>query len=81
MEVRDLIKKGFKLNKYEQGNYYEFSTTNEDIISNILKEEYWGDEETLVFQIKEDFSELKMCIDAEVWEINDVNMNNYLERF
>jgi hypothetical protein len=75
-----LLKKGFELNTYPQGKYYEFVTTNNKVIENILGDDYMGDEESVILQLKEDFSNKLLCEDANVWDLTDEQFMEILEK-
>lgn len=66
-----LLSKGFKLNQYPQGKFYEYETCDENIMQNILGNDYFGDEENLIIQISEDLSKKKICANCNVWELGD----------
>jgi hypothetical protein len=38
-----LIKKGFKLNTYPEGKFYEFETKDEEVMQRILGDDYYED--------------------------------------
>lgn len=64
-----LKQKGFKLNTYPEGKFWEYDTSDQKIIENILQEDYFGDEDVVCLQLKEDFSDKKLAADSNVWEI------------
>lgn len=75
-----LVSKGFSLNEYPEGKYYEFSTTDDDVISNILDDEYMGDEEKVILQLKENFSNKLICVDGNVWNLPDAELDKILDK-
>lgn len=64
-----LLKKGFKLNTYPEGKYFEFVTKNDEVMEKILGKDYIGDEESVILQLKEDFSNKLLCENANVWDL------------
>jgi hypothetical protein len=63
---KELLNKGFELNSYTEGKFYELTTTESATIEKILNEDYRGDEETVVLQLKEDLSNKIICVDSNV---------------
>ena len=74
MEEKLLIK-GFKLNTYSEGKYYEYITNDINIIEKLV-DELFGDEEILVLQCDENFENCKMCIDTNIW---DLEQNEFIQ--
>lgn len=74
-----LISKGFELNNYPEGEYYELVTTDKDIISKILGIDYMGDEEKLIIQMKKNYNKKIICIDCNIWDLSDKEFQNILE--
>lgn len=64
-----LKQKGFKLNTYPKGKFWEYETKDKKIIENILQEDSFGDENVVCLQLKEDYSDKKLAADSNVWEI------------
>jgi len=73
-----LISKGFNLNKYPEGKYYEFSTKDDGVISKILKDDYNEMTDEVIIQMEENFSNKIMCVDGNVWELNDIEFEEIL---
>lgn len=78
-----LIQKGFKLNQYPEGKYYEFITTNESEIEKILIESKVGYDasmmdEKVILQLAEDFSNKLICVEGNVWDLTDCEFENIL---
>ena len=74
MEEKLLIK-GFKLNTYSEGKYYEYITNDINVIEKLV-DELFGDEEILVLQCDENFENCKMCIDSNIW---DLEQNEFIQ--
>ena len=74
-----LINKGFKLNKYPEGKYYEFTTKEDELMSKILKDDYDETTSELIIQLKEDFTNKIMCVDCNVWNLSDIELEDILE--
>ena len=74
MEEKLLIK-GFKLNTYSEGKYYEYITNDINVIEKLV-DELFGDEEILVLQCDENFKNCKMCIDTNIW---DLEQNEFIQ--
>ena len=74
MEEKLLIK-GFKLNTYSEGKYYEYITNDNNVIEKLV-DELFGDEEILVLQCDENFKNCKMCIDTNIW---DLEQNEFIQ--
>ena len=74
MEEKLLIK-GFKLNTYSEGKYYEYITNDNNVIEKLV-DELFGDEEILVLQCDENFENCKMCIDTNIW---DLEQNEFIQ--
>lgn len=74
-----LINKGFKLNKYPEGKYYEFTTKEDELMSKILKDDYDGMTSVVIIQLKEDFTNKIMCVDCNVWNLSDIEFENILK--
>ena len=74
MEEKLLIK-GFKLNTYSEGKYYEYITNDINVIEKLV-DELFGDEEILVLQCDENFENCKMCIDTNIW---DLEQNEFIQ--
>lgn len=79
-----LLNKGFSLNTYPQGKYYEFQTTEDSIIEKILITAKYGYDpsfldETVILQMKEDFTRKIICIDGNVWDLTDEELDKILE--
>ena len=74
MEEKLLIK-GFKLNTYSEGKYYEYITNDNNVIEKLV-DELFGDEEILVLQCDENFENCKMCIDTNIW---DLDQNEFIQ--
>ena len=74
MEEKLLIK-GFKLNTYSEGKYYEYITNDINVIEKLV-DELFGDEEILVLQCDENFENCKMCIDTNIW---DLEQNEFMK--
>lgn len=70
-----LLQKGFKLNTYPEGKYYEYITSNTNVMEK-LADELFGDEEILVLQCDDNFENCKMCIDANIW---DLEQNEFMK--
>ena len=75
-----LLEKGFKLNTYPEGKYFEFVTKDDEVMEKILGNDYESDEETVILQLKEDFSNKLLCEDAKVWDLTDEQFMEILER-
>jgi hypothetical protein len=75
-----LLEKGFELNTYPQGKYFEFVTKDDKVIEKILTSDYMGDEETVILQLKEDFSNKLFCEDANVWDLTNEQFMEILEK-
>ena len=75
-----LLEKGFKLNTYPEGKYFEFVTKDDEVMEKILGNDYESDEETVILQLKEDFSNKLLCEDANVWDLTDEQFMEILER-
>lgn len=75
-----LLEKGFELNTYPQGNYFEFVTKDDDTMAKILDKDYMGDEESVILQLKEDFSNILLCEDANVWNLNDIEFSEIIKK-
>jgi hypothetical protein len=79
-----LINKGFELNQYTEGNFYELTEVNEVRVANILdscKLEYdpeWIDEK-VILQLKEDFTNILICIDCNTWDLSEQELEKILE--
>lgn len=67
MEEKLLIK-GFKLNTYSEGKYYEYITNDTNVMKK-LADELFGDEEILILQCDYNFENCKMCIDTYIWDL------------
>ena len=65
------LEKGFELNTYPEGKYFEFVTKDDKVIEKILGKDYTGDEETAILQLKEDCSNKIICIDSNVWDLTN----------
>lgn len=76
-----LLEKGFELNTYPQGKYFEFVTKDDEVMEKILGEDYTRDEESVILQLKEDFSNKLLCEDANVWDLTDEQFMEILEKF
>ena len=66
-----LISKGFELNEYPEGKFYELVIDNPKTeLLNIL--EYGYDEEAnqIIFQMWENFTNIIVMIDGEVWDLS-----------
>jgi hypothetical protein len=75
-----LLSKGFELNTYPQGKYFEFVTTDTEVMEKILGEDYMGDEESVILQLKEDFSNKILCEDTNIWDLTDEQFMDILEK-
>ena len=78
MEEKLLIK-GFKLNTYSEGKYYEYITNDINIIEKLV-DELFGDEEILVLQCDENFKNCKMCIDCNIWDLEQYEFMKLVEK-
>lgn len=66
-----LLQKGFKLNIYPEGKYYEYETHNIDIIKKLI-EDLYGDEVKAILQCDENIENCKLCVVGEsclVWDL------------
>ena len=66
-----LSQKGFKLNIYPEGKYYEYETHNIDIIKKLI-EDLYGDEVKAILQCDENIENCKLCVVGEsclVWDL------------
>ena len=77
MEEKLLIK-GFKLNIYSEGKYYEYITNDINIIEKLV-DELFGDEEILILQCDENFENCKMCIDTNIWDLEQYEFMKLVE--
>jgi hypothetical protein len=75
-----LINKGFKLNTYPQGKYYEYENKDNTIIEVVMGDDYFGDEENIVLQLKEDFSGKVLAVDCNNWVLSDKEFEDILEK-
>jgi hypothetical protein len=73
-----LIQKGFELNEYPEGRFFELCTTEENKMVNILGDDYRGDENTVILQLKEDFTNKLLCVDCNVWNLTDAEFEQIL---
>lgn len=80
MNKEILSTKGFKLNRYPEGSYYEYETTDTTTIEKILDSDYFGNENIVILQLKEDLSNKLLCIDCNTWSLSDVEFQKYLDR-
>lgn len=74
-----LLEKGFKLNTYPEGKFYEFETKEDDIMSKILGNDYIGDEEIVILQLKEDFTGIVLCVDTNNYTLSIGELEEILE--
>lgn len=73
-----LISKGFSFNKYTDGNFYELTIENPDLIGKILGSEYREDETYVVLQFSEDLQKRVICVDGNVWDLNNIEVDKIL---
>jgi hypothetical protein len=79
-----LINKGFELNEYKEGKYYELEETEETKIQKILMVadvDYNPEsiDEKVILQTKEDFNNPLICVDCDVWELTEEEFESILD--
>lgn len=79
-----LISKGFELNEYPEGRYYEFETTKDEQIEKILTASKIGYDtsyldEKVILQLREDFSNKVICVECNVWDLNSYEFDKILK--
>jgi len=79
-----LINKGFSLNEYPEGKYYELVEKEESKVENILKVaqvdyDQSNIDEEVILQMKEDFSNKLICVSGNVWDLNDFEFQQIIE--
>lgn len=75
-----LINKGFKLNSYPEGKFYELEAKDENTLSKILGDNYMGDEEWGVLQIDENFKNAKLCVDCDTWDLTNDDFEKFVNK-
>lgn len=80
-----LINKGFELNDYgKDGKYYELVETEETKVEKILKASHVGYDpehidDKVILQINEDFNKKIICVNCDVWELDDSDIVEILD--
>jgi len=77
-----LISKGFKLNEYLEGKYYELTIQNPnyqplDILGVGYDPEFMP--EQLILQTKEDFTNIIVMVEGEIWDLSAEELKEVLE--
>lgn len=65
-----MINKGFSLNEYPEGKFYERTIENpDDELLKVLS--YQHEAEKVILQTKEDFTNIVVMIDLDLWNLSN----------
>lgn len=78
-----LIEKGFSLNEYPEGKFYENTITDENTILKIyeaINMEYDPEmiDDQIILQVYEDFSNVIISVGGDVWDLDNEEFEKVL---
>ncbi|MFC0903785.1 hypothetical protein ACFHWD_03655 [Clostridium sp. MT-14] len=75
-----LKEKGFKLNTYPEGKFWEYITEDDEKIEAILQDEYCGDENNICLQLQEDFTNIIEQVDIDTYDLTEEQFLKLIKR-